>query len=349
MIGTAGPGEMIDTLRVGFLTLPNYSMIAYANAVEVLRGANRHSGQPLCVWTTLSLSGNAIPASNGLATVPTVAASEAGALDMVFVCGGIDIAQACDAATLGYLRRLGRQGVKLGALCTGSYVLARAGLLDGYRCAIHWENIAAVRSAFPAVEFTNEVFVIDRDRYTASGGTAPLDLMLNLIAQRAGSALAVEISEGFIHERIRAPLDQQRIPLQAQVGPGQQKLIDAASLMEAHIDEPLSLDAVARRVGVSRRHLERLFRQHLDCHPGRWYRELRLNRARQLLLQTDMAVTEIAGACGFPSPAHFATCYKDLFGHSPSAERRLGVSGAAAPQRFTTEAQRSRRTVVLPP
>jgi transcriptional regulator GlxA family with amidase domain len=243
----------------------------------------------------------------------------------VFVCGGIDVERAYDAATLAYLRRLARAGVKLGALCTGSYVLARAGLLSSYRCAIHWENIAAVREEFPDVEFTNEVFVIDRDRYTASGGTAPLDLMLNLIADRGGSALAAAISEGFIHERIRAPSDQQRIPLLARVGAGQQKIIDAASLMEAHVDEPLSLDAVAGRVGLSRRHLERLFRQHLDCHPARWYRDLRLNRARQLLLQTNMSVTAVTVSCGFQSPAHFSTCYKALFGHPPSAERRRPI------------------------
>jgi AraC family transcriptional regulator, glycine betaine-responsive activator len=321
-----------EILRVGFLTLPNYSMIAYANAVEPLRMLNRLSGETLCVWTTVSLGGEAVHASNGQAVVPTVAVAAAGRLDMVFVCGGVDIAEAYDAATLAYLRRLSRQDVKLGALCTGSYVLARAGLLDGYRCAIHWENIAAVRDEFPTVDFSNEIFVIDRDRYTASGGTAPLDLILNLIADRAGTDLAVAISEGFIHERIRAPLDQQRIPLLARVGAGQQKIIDAASLMEAHVDEPLSLDAVARRIGLSRRHLERLFRRHLDCHPARYYRELRLTRGRQLLLQTNMSVMAITVACGFQSPAHFSTCYKDLFGHPPSAERRSETRAGAPRQ-----------------
>jgi transcriptional regulator GlxA family with amidase domain len=323
-----------EVLRVGFLTLPNYSMIAFANAVEPLRMANRLSRDTLCVWTTMSLTGEAMRASNGLAVIPTVAVAAAGRLDMVLVCGGVDIADSYDAATLAYLRRLSRQDVTLGALCTGSYVLARAGLLDGYRCAIHWENIAAVRDEFPAVDFSNEIFVIDRDRYTASGGTAPLDLMLNLIADRAGTDLAVAISEGFIHERIRAPLDQQRIPLLARVGAGQQKIIDAASLMEAHVDEPLSLDAVARRIGLSRRHLERLFRRHLDCRPARYYRDLRLNRARQLLLQTNLSVMAVTVACGFQSPTHFSTCYKDLFGHPPSAERRsesrAGVSRHAA-------------------
>ncbi|HZS84447.1 MAG TPA: GlxA family transcriptional regulator [Stellaceae bacterium] len=314
---------MSEALRIGFLTLPNYSMIAFTNAVEPLRMANRLSADTLFDWTALSLDGAPVRASNGLAVVPTAAAGVAGRLDMLFVCGGVDVAEAYDEATLAYLRRASRAGVTLGALCTGSYVLARAGLLDGYRCAIHWENIAAVRDEFPAVDFSSELFVIDRDRYTASGGIAPLDLMLNLIAARRGAELAVAISEGFILERIRGPLDQQRIPLLAQVGVGQQKIIAAASLMETHVEEPLSLAAIAARVGLSRRHLERLFKRHLDRHPARYYRELRLNRARQLLLQTNMSVMAITVGCGFQSAPHFTRCYKELFGRTPSAERAL--------------------------
>ncbi|MBV9524097.1 MAG: GlxA family transcriptional regulator [Alphaproteobacteria bacterium] len=313
---------MAEAIRVGFLTLPNYSMIAFSNAVEPLRMANRLSGATLFEWTTFSLTGAPTSASNGLAIVPTLAAAATGRLDLVFVCGGVDIAEAYDDATLAYLRGLSRRKVALGALCTGSYVLARAGLLDGYRCAIHWENIAAVRDEFPEVDFSNELFVIDRDRHTASGGTAPLDLMLNLIAKHAGTELSVAIAEGFVLERIRAPLDQQRIPLLARVGAGQQKIIEAASLMEAHVEEPLSLKTVAERVGLSRRHLERLFKQKLNRHPARYYRELRLGRARQLLLQTNMSVMDVTVSCGFQSAPHFSRCYKELFGHPPSAERR---------------------------
>src|SRR5258708_8803875 len=131
-------------LRVGFLTVPNYSMIAFANAVEPLRMANRLSRQTRCDWSVLSLSGEPVPASNGLATLPTRPAAECGRLDMLFVCGGVDVRAACDEEALAFLRRIARKPMAPGALCTGSDVLARAGLLDGYRCAIHWENIAAV-------------------------------------------------------------------------------------------------------------------------------------------------------------------------------------------------------------
>ena len=323
MQGKQRLGERQGGFRFGFLTLANYSMIAFANAVEPLRMANRLGGRALCEWAVLSLSGRPVAASNGLAVVPTAAVAAAGRLDILFVCAGVDVEAACDAATLAYLRRAARQGTALGALCTGSYVLARAGLLDGCRCAIHWENIAAVREAFPAVRFTNELFVIDRERYTASGGTAPLDLMLNLIAARLGDELSLAISEEFILERIRKPEDQQRIPLLARVGARQRKIIDAAALMEATIEAPLGLDAVAKRIGLSRRQLERLFKRHLERRPGHYYLELRLNRARQLLLQTDRSIMDIAVACGFQSPPHFSRRYRALFGHAPSAERAV--------------------------
>jgi transcriptional regulator GlxA family with amidase domain len=309
-------------------------MIAFSNAVEPLRMANRLSGRELCSWQVLSAKGEPVAASNGLAVVPTIATGEAGTLDIVFVCGGVEVQDACDEATLAFLRRLSRTRTALGALCTGSYVLARAGLLDGYRCAIHWENIAAVREEFADVSFTSELFVIDRDRYTASGGTAPLDLMLNLIASRMGEELSVAISEEFILERIRGSQDQQRIPLLARVGARQRKIIEAASLMEAHIEQPLSLDAVAKNIGLSRRHLERLFKRHLDRRPARYYLEMRLNRARQLLLQTDMSIMEVTLTCGFQSPPHFSKCYRSLFGHPPSAERSLATrTKPAAPAR----------------
>jgi transcriptional regulator GlxA family with amidase domain len=325
------PAVRKAALRVGFLVVPNYSMIAFSNAVEPLRMANRLSRGALCSWSVLSLTGQPVAASNGLAVVPTVPVSAAGPLDILFVCGGVDIHQACNEATLACLRRMARQNTALGALCTGSYVLARAGLLDGYRCAIHWENIAAVREEFPDVGFSTELFVIDRDRYTASGGTAPLDLMLNLIASRMSKELSVAISEEFVLERIRGAQDQQRIPLLARVGAKQQKIIEAASLMEAHVEEPLSLDDVARRIGLSRRHLERLFKEHLRCRPARYYLELRLNRARQLLLQTSMSIIDVTLSCGFQSPPHFSKCYKDLFGYPPSAERRAVQRAGVAP------------------
>ena len=212
----------------------------------------------------------------------------------------------------------------LGAICTGAYLLARADVLGGYRCTIHWENLASLREEYPDITVTSELFEIDRDRYTCSGGIAPLDMMLNLIEAEHGSTLAVAISEEFICERIRGKNDRQRIPLTHRLGTSQPKLVDAISLMEANLEEPMSLDELSRHVGLSRRQLERLFQKHVHCVPTRYYLELRLARARQLLLQTSRPIVDIAFACGFVSAPHFSKCYRDRYGVPPRDERRRG-------------------------
>ena len=309
--------------RFGFLTLPSYSMIALTSAVEPLRMANRICQRAVYEWSIVTLDGQPIAASNGLALSPTVALDDVGPVNVIFVCGGIDVQRAVTPQLLAALRRLAQRHVDLGALCTGGYALAKAGLLDKYRAAIHWENMSALREEFPRTDFTDALFAIDRDRYTCSGGVAPLDLMLNMIKDHLGGEIAPLISEQFILDRIRSDRDRQHIPLQAQVGLHHETLIKAAALMEANIEHPLSLDALAAAVGVSRRQIERLFKRHLNRVPTRYYLELRLRRARELLVQTPMSILDITIACGFQSPPHFSKCYRSLFGHPPSAERQL--------------------------
>ncbi|MEO8303254.1 MAG: GlxA family transcriptional regulator [Betaproteobacteria bacterium] len=311
--------------RFAFLTLPNYSMIALTSAVEPLRMANRICRQETYAWSIASLEGKPVKASNGLSFSPTVALDDLGPVSVIFVCGGIDIQQAVTPPLLTALRRLSRRHVALGALCTGGYALAKAGLLDKYRAAIHWENMSALREEFPRIEWIDQLFAIDRDRYTCSGGVAPLDLMLNMIEDQLGGDIAPLISEQFILDRIRNDRDRQHIPLQAQVGLFHETLIKAAALMAAHIEEPMSLDELASSVGVSRRQIERLFKRHLHVVPTRYYLELRLRRARELLLQTPMSIMDITIACGFQSPPHFSKCYRSLFGYPPSVERQSPV------------------------
>lgn len=310
-------------IELGFLLLPQYSMIAFSSAIEPLRMANRLAGQELYRWRAYTLDGEAVPASNGLHVQPDGAAAAAANLSALFVCAGVDVADHCNRETLDLLKRVARPSMSLGALCTGSHVLARAGLLDGYRCTIHWENIAAMREAFPRVVVSYELFEIDRDRYTSAGGTAPLDMMLNLMTQQVGPDIATAVSEAFACERIRGRHDRQRIPLQLRLGTSQPKLIEAVSIMESNIEEPIGLDELAQHVGISRRQLERLFRKHLRCVPTRYYLELRLARARQLLLQTSMSIVDVAFTCGFVSAPHFSKCYRDYFGIPPREERRL--------------------------
>ena len=308
--------------RYAFLTLPNYSLIAVSNAVEPLRMANRLAQEAAFEWSIVSLDGEPATSSNGLRLVPTVALEQIGRVDILFVCGGVDVRAAVAPRLLTALRRLAEHGTALGALCTGGYALARAGLLDRYRATIHWENLSALREEFPRVLINEQLFTIDRDRYTCSGGVAPLDLMLHLIEERLGAEIARLVSEQFIVERIRTGEDRQYVPLRAQVGVSHQSLIKVAQLMESNIEKPLSLDAIARRTGLSRRQIERLFRRHLNCVPKRYYLEMRLKRARELLLQTPMPIMDITTACGFQSPPHFSKSYRNQFGHPPSAERQ---------------------------
>ena len=308
--------------RYAFLTLPNYSLIAVSNAVEPLRMANRLAQEAAFEWSIVSLDGEPVTASDGLRLAPTGALEQLGRVDILFVCGGVDVRAAVSTRLLTALRRLAEHGTPLGGLCTGGYALARAGLLDRYHATIHWENLSALREEFPRVLISDQLFTIDRDRFTCSGGVAPLDLMLHLIEARLGAEIARLVSEQFIVERIRTGEDRQYVPLRAQVGVSHQSLIKVAQLMEANIEKPLSLDAIAKRTGLSRRQIERLFRRHLNCVPKRYYLEMRLKRARELLLQTPMPIMDITTACGFQSPPHFSKSYRNQFGHPPSAERQ---------------------------
>ncbi len=324
---SAIPAAGLPKGKYAFLTLPNYSLIAVSNAVEPLRMANRVVGQPVYEWSIVSLDGRPAQASNGLELTPTIGLDKLGKVDILFVCGGINVREAVSPPLLTALRRLADRRVPLGALCTGGYALARAGLLDNYRATIHWENLSALREEFPRVQLNDQVFSIDRERYTCSGGTAPLDLMLNLIQLTHGPQISQRVSEQFVLERVRNAEDRQYVPLRAQVGASHRSMIEVAQIMEENIEKPLSLDRIARATGLSRRQIERLFRRHLDCVPKRYYLEMRLRRARELLLQTSMPIMDITTSCGFKSPPHFSRCYRNQFGHPPSAERQVTKSG----------------------
>ena len=334
----AVPGAGTRPREIVFALVPDYSFIAFSSAVEPLRMANRMRGEQLYRWRTVSVGGAPVTSSSGLFVQIDGDLGSVENADLVIVCAGEQVQRHVDKTCLAWLRRLAQRRIPLGAICTGAYLLARADLLGGYRCTIHWENLASLREEHPDITVTSELFEIDRDRYTCSGGVAPLDMMLNLIQAEHGSPLAVAISEEFICERIRGRNDRQRVPLKHHLGTSQPKLVEAISLMEANIEEPMSLDELSRHVGLSRRQLERLFQKHVRCVPTRYYLELRLARARQLLLQTTRPIVDIAFACGFVSAPHFSKCYRDRYGVPPREERRLGrpPAGVTAEARTRT-------------
>jgi AraC family transcriptional regulator, glycine betaine-responsive activator len=307
--------------EIAFLLVPNFSMIAFTSAIEPLRLANRASGKELYRWRLFSPDGKPVRASNGIELTPEGVVEQIGGYQTVVLCSGIDGHLYEDKNVFAALRRADRQGADIGALCTGSHILARASMLNGYRCTIHWENLASFSENFPEIEATSELFEVDRNRFTCSGGTAALDMMLNMISQQHGHELAASVSEQFIHERIRDRHDHQRMALTARLGVRHPKLIQVIQLMEQNLEEPLSRQELAEAAGLSSRQMERLFAKYLHRSPARYYVELRLNRARLLLLQTNMSVIDIALACGFVSASHFSKCYRDFFGKTPRRER----------------------------
>ncbi len=311
---------------IAFFLVPNFSMIAFASALEPLRIANRLSERDLYRWHVVSKDGGAVRASNGVAVEPELALGDVGpgrriAPHSIALCSGLTAERYADREVFAWLQRNGRQGVEIGALCTGAHVLARAGLLDGYRCTIHWENLPGFGEAFPEIEASADLFEIDRNRFTCSGGTAALDMMLHLIAAQHGADLATRVSEQCLLDRMRGPHDHQRLPLRVRFGVHHPKIIKTIEMMEANLEEPLDQEELARYVGLSRRQLERLFAAHLGRTPARFYLELRLERARRLLYQTDMSIIDVALACGFVSASHFSKCYRQMYGRTPREER----------------------------
>lgn len=314
--------------RFGFLLVHDFTLISMSSAIETLRMANRIAGEPVYQWTTLSVDGGAVRASDGVSVNVDRGIGDDDAthgLDAVIVCGGRRVENNVSEAMLRWLRRTEGQGLGVGSTCTGSYVLARAALLDGYRCSIHWENIASLTEAFPGVQVSRSIYTIDRNRFTSSGGTTPIDMMLYFVRKRCGAEVAAGVAEQFIYERIRNPDDLQRVPLRHFVGKQSMKLIIAVELMEANIREPISQLELASYVDLSRRQLQRLFQKYLLCTPSRYYLQLRLQRARELLQQTSLSLVDISAQTGFVSNSHFSKSYKEYYGYSPSAERRRSV------------------------
>jgi transcriptional regulator GlxA family with amidase domain len=316
-----------EAQNIGLLLVPGFSLMTFSSAIEPLRQANRISRTVLYRWTLLSADGCPVSASSGTPVVVDAAPGKEPDLDMVFVCAGIEPHIALDGHTVGWLRRLSQHGKTIGALSTGTALLARAGLLEGYRCTIHWESLASFKEEFPHLDVTANLFEIDRNRITSAGATATLDLMLYLIALRCGQELSAAVSEQYIHRQIRLYDESQRMPLQQRLRISHPDLLSAIALMEANLEDPLSLDELAESVRLSKRQLERLCQRHLGTSLMRYYKYLRLRRAHLLLTQSNLPVLDIAVACGFGSMSHFAKGYRAQFGRLPR-EERIHLSGS---------------------
>lgn len=307
--------------RFVFVLLNEFTLFAVASATECLRVANRMAGQKIYSWAATSETNEPVMSSAGFTFPIDISFDEVTRDDTLIICGGMNIQANFSEKTMGWIRRVSRQGVKIGSLCTGAHALARAGLLDGYRATIHWENQDGFLEDFPEIELTRSVFAIDRNRFTAAGGTASIDLMLRIIADDHGTELSNAVADQLIYSSIRTDQDFQRLSTPTRMGVRHPRLGQVIERMEANIEDPVSPSELAESVNMSTRQLERLFRRYLDRSPKRYYMELRLARARNLLMQTDLSIINVAVACGFSSPSHFSKCYRSHYGITPYRER----------------------------
>ncbi len=321
-----------------FFLMPEFSLMAFTAAIDLLRIANRATGTPTYAWTLVSRDGQPVMASTGVrvAVDTDLKSMQRETLngqmpDIAFICGGLNPQQHVSADIKDWLRGLDRRGRGVGGICTGAWALADAGLLDGKRCTIHWENMAGFAERFPETEVLAHICEIDGNCYTSAGGTASLDMAMHIIAEDFDEETVARVCEMSLIDRTRNLHDRQRLPLGARIGHHDRKLLAIVQLMESNIAEPLPLEEISSQIGLSRRHVERLFRLYLGRSPARYYLEIRLDRARQLLQQTSLPVIEIAIACGFVSASHFSKCYRETYDRSPQSERAKPFGPVASP------------------
>lgn len=307
--------------RFVFVLLDNFTMLSFAAALDCLRLANRMSQKELYDWRVVGEGGETATCSTGTVFHLDGGLDELHRDDTIVLCGGAEVQQSTTKRLLSWLRREARKGLTMGGLCTATYTLAKAGLMDGKRATIHWENQDSFAEEFDEVELTKSVFTIDGNRLTTAGGTSSIDLFLQIIANDHGEELATAVADQQIYSSIRTDQDTQRLSVPTRIGVRHPKLSQVIQMMETNIEEPISPAILAKDVGMSTRQLERLFRRYLNRSPKRYYMELRLQKARNLLMQTEMSVINVALACGFASPSHFSKCYRAHYKTTPYRER----------------------------
>lgn len=320
-----GPSES-EIVRFGFLLLPEFPIYALIPAIEALRLANQNRGRKLYSWHLFSTDGRPVKAGNGMSLPVEAAVADVPWFPTVFVFGGNHPTQHLSKRLLNWLRRLARHGAVLGAVDTGVFALAEAGLLDGYRVTSHWEVMSTFRDQHPEISVTEQLYVIDRDRITCAGGIATLDLMLHLIARRHGPGLGQIVANGFAAQRIRRDSEPQRLLAQHLSGDSHSPFTRILHDMEENLKTPLPARELARRAGISVRALTRILRDRVGESPMRYYLKVRLQAARNSLFYSDIPIQDVAISCGFSSPEVLSRSFRVHFGMSPREFRQQVAS-----------------------
>lgn len=300
-----------------FVLMPEASMLAFTSAIEPLRIANQLTGKALYQWTTMSEDGQNMRCSNRIEIGIDSPLGETPPGARVFFCGGVQPELHSSQKLADWARLQWRMGRTVGGLCTGAYVLARAGILQGRSFTLHWENLPPFREHYPDLDPVEQLYAIDERILTCGGGAAATDLFLKLIYDRHGPALSQAVLNMCLHSVQRSETDRQQSSTAASLGTRNEKLIRIIAYFEEHMEDIVELDEIARKLGISRRQMERLFNHHIGTTPRKYLQDLRLQRGRMLLAETDMAVIEVAAACGYDSAAHFSKRFREAFGISP--------------------------------
>jgi len=307
--------------KIGFFVTPEFSPLGVLGAIEALRIANRLAGEALYGWRIISQLGEPVKSANGLAFMSDISLPEAADFDQVFICAGFFPETYCDDKTLAWIRKLDRHGTPIGAICTGTQILAKAGVIKDRSCTIHSDHLPGLREAYPKLEIVGGIYNIDRGLFTCAGGTSAIDLFVQLIAIDHGEKLAVAAAHELQHDRIRKPEDAQSKTKRMGLRLRSPKLVRALDLMEQNIETPLTPSEISSKIGITQRQLQRIFKKQLGSAPVQIYTKLRLDYSRSLLLQTELPIIEIAVASGFGSHGHFCKRYRAAFGNSPHFER----------------------------
>lgn len=318
-------GRIALPTDIGILLTPGFSMLAYFAIIEPIRLANQLIGQPLYRWTTYSGPGGPIRASCGMTVATESCASSASAPACVFVVAGFDPWPQTDGRLKSWLRGLDRRGAVLGAVDTGAFLLASAGLLDGVATALHWESAVAFTELFPDIPLSDRLFILHPRRWLCPGGSAAVDMMLELLEREHGAGLCAGIESRLMHKRRKdEPLPEHRAI--AQHSGRNEDLAHVLQMMETHVEEPIRIATLAERAALSQRSLERKCRHAFGRTPAQLYLDVRLERARQILRHSDLTVRDIAVSCGFTSIPYFCRAYKAHYGTAPGGDRKLDVS-----------------------
>ncbi|WP_085902661.1 GlxA family transcriptional regulator [Kiloniella majae] len=309
--------------KIAFLLVPGFSMLCFSSALEPLRAANFKVGEKIYEWKLYSIHGSTVRASNGMDINVDAEIALDDSIPVLIVCASYDVEESNTKKLAAILRRLRSKGTEFGGMDAGSEILAKAGLLDGYKATVHWENFESFTETYPNVQAELDLYIVDRNRFTSGGGTTSLDMMLQLIRVQHGLKLSTDVADIFIYQRFREGNNPQRLISNNPQIRNNKVLTKAIETMEATIETPLLITELAHQIGSTVRELERLFKKHLKTSPATYYRNHRLDIAQRLLKQTDLSILDIAVRCGFNSATSFARSYRNRFGQAPKTSRRI--------------------------